>query len=169
MTMSPSPRADRRPGPAPVGAGPAVEAWESLLRSQVAIWRLLQADDAWDTVGVHEYDVLHTLHRTAEGRARIRDLHREVLLSQPSLSRLVERMAETGLVAREPDPDDRRGTVVVLTEAGDRARRRVGARHAESIRRVVGTSLDERELRALRMLCDKLRTGAADPGRVSPG
>ncbi|GAY09874.1 transcriptional regulator, MarR family [Pseudonocardia sp. N23] len=132
-----------------------------MLRSQVAVWRLLQADDVWGSVGVHEYDVLHTLHRRADGRARIRDLHREVLLSQPSLSRLVERMAEDGLVARDADPDDRRGTVVVLTEDGDRARRRVGARHAESIRRVVGASLDERELRALRLLCDKLRAGTA--------
>lgn len=165
-----SPRAEARAeARAPVGAGPAVDAWEALLRSQVAIWRLLQADDVWDTVGVHEYDVLHTLHRSVDGRARIRDLHREVLLSQPSLSRLVERMAEAGLVARQPDPDDKRGTVVVLTDAGDRARRLVGARHAESIRRVVGTSLDERELRALRMLCDKLRRGATGQGRVSPG
>ncbi|GAA4870281.1 MarR family winged helix-turn-helix transcriptional regulator [Pseudonocardia benzenivorans] len=153
--MSPSPRAETT-----VGAGPAVEAWEALLRSQVALWRLLEADDVWEPITPREYDVLHTLGRCPDGRARIRDLHREVLLSQPSLSRLVERMAEAGLVAREPDPADGRGTVVVLTETGDRLRRRVGARHAESIRRTVGVALDEREQQALRLLCDKLRAGA---------
>jgi DNA-binding MarR family transcriptional regulator len=128
-----------------------------LLRSQVTLLRRLAADDVWDPISMREYDVLYTLGRCPSGRARIRELHREILLSQPSLSRLVDRMAAAGYVTRERDPDDRRGTVVAITEAGQRMRRRVGARHAASIRRYVGGALDERELVALRGLTDKLR------------
>lgn len=144
------------PAAAP-GAGGAVEAWEALLRGQVALQRRLAADDVWGPISMREYDVLHTLDRCPRGRARLRELNREVLLTQPSLSRLVDRLAAAGYVRREPDPADGRGTVVAITEEGTRLCRRVGARHAASIRRYVGGALDERELGALRRLSDKLR------------
>lgn len=148
----PSPRqAERR------AAGSAVEAWEALLRSQVALLRRLAADDVWDPVSMREFDVLHTLAKRFAGRARLHELNDEVLLSQPSLSRLVDRLVAAGYVVRERDDTDRRGTVVVLTEEGSRVRRQVGLRHAEHIARYAGNALDEWELRALTRLCDKLR------------
>jgi DNA-binding MarR family transcriptional regulator len=134
-----------------------VEAWEALLRSQVALLRRLADDDVWDPVSMREFDVLHTLSRCPDGRARLHRLNREVLLSQPSLSRLVDRLVDAGYVVRERDDSDGRGTVVVLTEEGSRVRRLVGAKHAERIGHYAGEALDERELRALRLLCDKLR------------
>jgi DNA-binding MarR family transcriptional regulator len=56
----------------------------------------------------------------AGGRMRIGDLHAllRVRYSQPGLSRLVQRMERDGVVGREIDPDDRRGTVVSLTRGG---------------------------------------------------
>jgi DNA-binding MarR family transcriptional regulator len=70
---------------------------------------------------------------------------------------MVERLESAGYVAREPDPADRRGTVVALTEAGVAMQRRIGTRHAASIRRYLGPALDTDELNTLRALCDKLR------------
>jgi DNA-binding MarR family transcriptional regulator len=140
----------------------AAESWEALFRAQVTLVRRLAEDDVWDPISMREYDVLFTLSRRPDGRARLRDLNREILLSQPSLSRMVERMAESGLVSREPDRADRRGTVVALTEAGHRMQRRIGRRHAASIRHYVGPALDDDELRTLQALCDKLRLAQAD-------
>jgi DNA-binding MarR family transcriptional regulator len=143
----------------------AVEAWEALLRVQVAVLRRLAGDDVWDPISMREYDVLFTLSRCPSTRARLHELNREVLLSQPSLSRLVERMESAGYVAREPDPADRRGTVVALTESGAAMQRRIGTRHAASIRRYLGPALDTDELTALRALCDNLRLAQASiPG-----
>jgi len=135
----------------------AAESWEALFRAQSALLRRFAADDVWDPISLREYDVLFTLSRCPDHRARLRDLNREVLLSQPSLSRMVERMEAAGLVSREPDRADGRGTVVVLTSAGAAMQRTVGRRHAASIRRYVGPALDDDELRTLRRLCDKLR------------
>jgi DNA-binding MarR family transcriptional regulator len=128
-----------------------------LFRAQSALLRRFAADDVWEPISLREYDVLFTLSRRPDRRARLRDLNQEVLLSQPSLSRMVERLEAAGLVAREPDRDDGRGTVVVLTDAGSEMQRSVGRRHATSIRRFVGPALDDEELRTLRTLCDKLR------------
>jgi DNA-binding MarR family transcriptional regulator len=137
----------------------AVEAWEELLRAQVAMLRRLTADDVWDEIGIREYDVLLHLSRRPGRRARLWELHREVLLSQPSLSRMVDRLSEAGLVARAADPNDRRGTVVVLTDHGAAVQQRVGLRHVASIRRHLGAVLDADELDTLRDLCRRLRNG----------
>jgi DNA-binding MarR family transcriptional regulator len=46
------------------------------------------------------------------------ELADRVLLSRSGLTRLVDRLVKAGLVAREPVPDDARGTFTVLTPAG---------------------------------------------------
>lgn len=156
----PSPdRVAPRP-PAAAGSLPAAaQAWESLFRAQVAVMRRLQADDTWDEVGIGEYDVLFTLAGCGERAMRLRELNRYVLLSQPSLSRLVDRLSDRGLLVRRPDPGDGRGTVVALTDAGAALQQRVGRRHVQSIHRLLGAVLDDDELATLARLTQELRSG----------
>jgi len=45
-------------------------------------------------------------------------LAEEVTLSRTGLTRLVDRIGRHGLIRREPAPEDRRGSYVVLTPAG---------------------------------------------------
>ena len=75
---------------------------------------------------MREYDVLYTLSKCREP-LRISELNRHVLLSQPALSRLVDRLAGRGLVERQPDPADGRGVRLSLTGAGRALQRRSGA------------------------------------------
>ncbi len=96
----------------------AAETWESLFRAQVAVMRRLQAGPAFKGLAINEYDVLFTLSRCPSGWLRQNELNDHVLLSQSSLSRLVERLEKRGLVERMPSPDDGRGVLVRLTEAG---------------------------------------------------
>jgi DNA-binding MarR family transcriptional regulator len=66
-----------------------------------------------------EFDVLSALRRSGEpyqlspGR-----LLRETLVTSGTMTNRVDRMATRGLVARLPDPSDRRGVQVRLTPAG---------------------------------------------------
>ncbi|MFC7449151.1 MarR family winged helix-turn-helix transcriptional regulator [Rhodococcus daqingensis] len=135
----------------------AADAWEALFRAQVSLMRRFESGDVWDPLGRREYDVLFALSRCPEGRARLHELNREILLTQPSLSRMVERLELAGLVSRRPDQHDRRGTVVALTEEGRAVQRSIGRRHAAQIRRHVGTALDREELEELERLTTKLR------------
>ena len=102
----------------------AAETWESLFRAQVAVMRRLQAGPAFKSLAVNEYDVLFTLSRCPSGWLRQNELNDHVLLSQSSLSRLVERLEKRGLVERMPAPDDGRGVLVRLTEAAGTCRSR---------------------------------------------
>ena len=69
----------------------AVDAWESLYRAQVSILRRLLSVFP-DDLSFNEYDVLFNLYRQSDHAARIRDLTKHLLLTQPSVSRLIDRI-----------------------------------------------------------------------------
>lgn len=158
--------ADRTPASA---AADASHAWEALFRAQVAIMRRLAQDDIWGSVSMREYDVLLQLARADDRALRLRDLNETILLSQPSLSRLVERLEERGLVVRDRVPDDARGVSVRLTDEGARVQRETGGRHVRRITRYVGGALSAAELRTLLELCHRLVAAQADiPDQLEP-
>lgn len=138
----------------------SVTAWEALFRAQVSVLRQLNTDFPTGELSFNEYDVLFNLSRQDDRRLRIRDLNRHLLLTQPSVSRLVDRLVGRGLVHKAPDAGDGRGTVVCLSDAGFDLFRRVAVVHADSIHRRVGGVLTNDELRELTRLTDKLRVNA---------
>ena len=133
----------------------ANDAWEALLSAHAVLMRQFAAEDIWGEVSMREYDVLYTLSKCREP-LRISELNRHVLLSQPALSRLVDRLAERGLVARQADPADGRGVRLALTGAGRELQRQVGRRHARSVARALTGALNRDELRQLETLGLKL-------------
>ena len=137
----------------------AVDAWESLYRAQVAVLRQLLSEFPDEEISFTEYDVLFNLYRQPERALRIRDLNKHLLLTQPSVSRLLDRLASRGIVVKYPDPKDARGTIVSLTDRGVEVFRQVGAQHGRSIIARMSV-LNREEQRQLIALTDKLRAGA---------
>ncbi|KZX20546.1 MarR family winged helix-turn-helix transcriptional regulator [Rathayibacter tanaceti] len=99
-----------------MGSREAVTAWESLFRAQVHVMRALSSEFPSKEISLNEYDVLFNLTRQPERRARLRDLNKHVLLSQPSVSRLIDRLAARGHVEKSEDPADARGTIIAITD-----------------------------------------------------
>jgi DNA-binding MarR family transcriptional regulator len=138
------------------GANPlANQAWEALLAAHAVLMKQFAAEDVWRDVSMREYDVLYTLSKCPEP-VRLVELHRHVLLSQPALSRMVDRLVERGLVQRCADPSDGRGVRLSLSAAGRAIQRAVGRRHARSVARAVGTALGPDERQQLTRICWKL-------------
>lgn len=133
----------------------ANEAWEALLSAQVSLMRRFAADPIWDQLSIREYDILYTLSKESGG-LRISRLNDKVLLSQPALSRLLDRMESRGLIDRAADPRDKRAVLICATENGSAAQRRVGAKHALSVAASVTDRLTDDELDTVRELCDRL-------------
>ena len=102
-----------------------------------------------------EFDVLTALRRSgAPYELSPGQLLRATLVTSGTMTNRIDRLAAAGLVRRRPDPEDRRGVLVSLTEEG---MARVDAALADLLRR-------ERELlagldkEAQRTLADHLRT-----------
>jgi len=83
------------------------------------------------------------------GPTRISDLAKADRTSQPTMSTLVQRQEEQGLVRREPDPADSRASLISLTEVGlaelVRARQEAGAAVAARLRRLTEADLETLE------------------------
>ncbi|MFP3578415.1 MarR family transcriptional regulator [Arthrobacter sp. SIMBA_036] len=139
----------------------AAETWESLFRSQVAVMRKLQSGPAFKTLPVREYDVLFTLSRCPSGQLRLNEINDKVLLSQSSLSRLVDRLEKRGLVERTSAPDDGRGVLLSLTESGRELQKAIGRDHVRDIAALIEPALTAAEQRELLRLTEKLRTAVA--------
>ena len=133
----------------------ANDAWEALLTAHAVVMKQFAAEDIWTDVSMREYDVLYTLSKCPEP-VRLTELNRHVLLSQPALSRLVERLAERGLVERHADPADGRGVRLSLTAAGRARQREIGRRHARGVARAMTAGLTRGELAQLETICRKL-------------
>jgi DNA-binding MarR family transcriptional regulator len=146
----------RRPDPRQ-----ATQAWESLFRAQVSVMRRLQADDIWQELSWREYDVLVNLSTADAIGMRLRDLNERIVLSQPSLSRMVERLEARGLVLRTASIEDARGTLVRITAEGRRLQKIVGRRHVQSIAAYVGSALCPEDLAELTRLTGLLRAAQA--------
>ncbi|WP_309104990.1 MarR family transcriptional regulator [Microbacterium sp.] len=134
----------------------ALEAWESLFRAQHELMTAMSSDFDQSTVTEAEYDVLLTVTRAPGMAARLRDITSNMLISQPSVSRLVDRMVARGLVTKASDPQDGRGAVITATDAGARAFRQVATVHGRSIAEHMSRLTDD-ELRTLLELTEKLR------------
>ena len=141
----------------------ANDAWEALLSAHARLMKRFAAEDIWQDLSMREYDVLYTLSKCPEP-VRMGELHRHVLLSQPALSRMVDRLVERGLVQRCPDPADGRGVRLSLTDAGRDTQHQIGRGHARSVARAVTAELGPDELRQLAAICWKLAGRPAATG-----
>ncbi|WP_456283903.1 MarR family transcriptional regulator [Microbacterium sp. JZ70] len=137
----------------------AIAAWESLFRAQHEVFEDVSNDFVGGDLSQAEYDVLLTVTRAPDMTARLRDVTANMLISQPSVSRLVDRMVGRGLVTKCSDPDDGRGALVTATEDGARAFRSIAAAHGKSIAERM-SCLDDDDLRTLLDITERLRAGS---------
>jgi DNA-binding MarR family transcriptional regulator len=133
----------------------ANHAWEALMSAHTTLLKQFAAEDIWAELSLREYDVVYTLSKCPDP-VRISELGRHVLLSQPALSRLVDRLAERGLIERAPDPADGRSVLLSLTDAGRDVQQQVGRLHARDVARAMTAGLSYAELRQLEAICQKL-------------
>lgn len=158
-------------GPAPVphvDSHLAARSWEALFRAQVALMQRFSAEDIWAPATVREYDVLFTLSLADPCGLRLNELNQDVLIPQPSLSRMVDRLEAKGLVTKRPADGDRRGTLIALTPEGAQLQKTIGRRHVRSIRAYVEPALSAQEMATLEELCTKLRLAQAQIPDAAP-
>jgi DNA-binding MarR family transcriptional regulator len=100
------------------------------------------------------HDVLATLRRTGPPfRLRVTDFSGALMLTSSGTTKRLDRLEQAGLIAREPDPQDRRGTLIALTDAGKELIDGVTEAHLANERRLLAALTDDEQ----RQLADLLR------------
>jgi DNA-binding MarR family transcriptional regulator len=140
---------------------------------RIALWRALltvhanvteeidRALAAADAIPLRWYDALLCLYEAPGRRLRLGELARAALLSRSGLSRLVDRLEESGLLRRESTPDDRRGAIAVLTPAGLAALRKAWAVYGPAIQSLFARHFRHPEVETCRAALDRVLAGLA--------
>ena len=130
-------------------------AWRALLNAQARVTG--EAEAALSEAGLPPlswYDVLWPLRRAKGRRLRMGALAEQVTLSRTGLTRLVDRLEAAGLLRREPAPEDRRGSYVVLTPAGAEVLRRMWPVYERVLEREFAAQVDDP--RSLRLMLERV-------------
>src|SRR4051794_11474229 len=135
--------------------------WIRFLATHSAITRELEAR----LMGAHgltlsDYDVLVQLARAPEHRLRNIELAKAVLLTRSGVTRLVDGLEKDGLVSRCACSDDKRGTLVRLTDAGRARLREAASVHLEAVRELFVERLGNEGVAQMNALLGELPGGA---------
>lgn len=137
-----------------------MRAWRAFVDAQAAVTAGTEADlMAAHGLSAGEYGVLVHLSESTDDGVRMCDLADALHLSPSGLTRRIDAMVRSGLVRREPSPEDRRVMRAVLTPEGRARLERAAPDHVASVRRNFVDRLSPTQLRAL---ADALRAIAPE-------
>lgn len=103
-----------------------------------------------------EFDVLATLRRAGQPyQLSPTMLYHAMMVTSGTMTNRIDRLEKTGLVERIPDPKDRRGTLIQLTDKGFELIEKTVEAHVANEHLLLST-LEQSEIDALNQLIRKL-------------
>ncbi|SCL70812.1 transcriptional regulator, MarR family [Micromonospora citrea] len=132
-------------------------AWRAFRRLLIALPARLSRDLARDSgLSPADYEVLSTLSEKPNRRWALKDLAAKMEWSRSRLSHHASRMQARGLVDKEPDPQDARGCILCLTDAGFTVLAEAAPHHVVSVRQRFLDHLTPDELAVLRTISTRI-------------
>ena len=148
---------------------PRLRAWIAFLRAYAGVTRRLEAElHASREMGLAEYDALVQLALADGRRLRMSELAERVMLSRSGVSRLVDRLEATGLVARAACTDDARVAWATLTDAGVARLRDASPVHLRGVETHFLAQIPDGDREALIRALETVVRGLHDQGRRAP-
>ncbi|BEL03258.1 MarR family winged helix-turn-helix transcriptional regulator [Actinoplanes sichuanensis] len=134
-----------------------VAAWAALLRVHAAVVPVLDRElQAACSLPVTWYDVLLELNYAPDRRLSMGELGQRAVVSRTRVSRVVDALAEAGLVTRESNPDDRRSAYATLTDMGRERFRAAAPVYLDGIRRHFTSLITADESRTIASALQKI-------------
>lgn len=93
--------------------------FDAVLRYEIGLWEVLNRE-VQSAIGL-TLGRLHALRVVGclGGRARVQEVADELMITVGAASKLVDRLERDGTVRRTANPDDRRSSLIALTESGE--------------------------------------------------
>jgi DNA-binding MarR family transcriptional regulator len=139
-----------------------------LTRVEMHLWDALEAElRAEIDVPLGRFEALLVMRRL--GPCRVLDVSQELALSVGGTSKLIDKLETTGLCLRTPNPDDRRSSLITLSDDASGIIDRGEAVVESALRTRLGSHLSDDEIATLRCALRALRrAGNVAPSRSGP-
>lgn len=135
-----------------------MRAWRAYVIGSTRLSEAFDRDLAPHGLSMADYEVLAHLSEAPGRRMRMSELAEIALISRSRLSHRMKVLESSGWVVREPCPEDRRGNIAVMTEAGWQKIFTAAPDHVESVRRHLIDALTPQELTTLADAFERLLT-----------
>ena len=104
-----------------------------------------------------QFQILAVLGESAEGRQRMTDVADRLVHSRSGLTYQVGQLAELGLVAKAPSPEDERSVIVSITPRGRELLDRVMTGHVQVVRQLLFEPLSDGDVAGLGDVLGRVR------------
>ena len=142
--------------------------WRTYIEASIRLQTRIEQDlEGGSGLSLIDYHVLLRLDEAPGQRMRMGELADQLVFSPSRLTYQIASMEKRGLVVRQRDPDDGRGTRAVLTAAGLTAFQDAIPAHRRSIRELWLDDLDPAELDCLAEVFGRLERRLSAPGHRS--
>jgi DNA-binding MarR family transcriptional regulator len=142
-------------------------AWRGFLRVQSTVLRELSAElEHEHGLNLSAYEVLLFLEQAPQRQLRMSELAASVLLSPSGVTRLVDRLAADGLVAKSRCAEDRRGSWATITDAGVGRLQAARRTHLAGVRSRFLAPLSDADQDALAQIWEQILPGSAHGSAV---
>ena len=132
-------------------------AWAALLRVHAALVPRMDKElQAACGLPLTWYDVLLELNAAPGRRLTMTELGDVAVVSRTRASRVVDQLAEAGLVAREVNPDDKRSAYAVITDAGRKRLRAAAPVYLGAIERLFTSRMTATEAATVARALEKV-------------
>lgn len=139
------------------GYGGCVRAYNALADASATVTAHLKRElDNRFALGISEFDALLALQEQHDQGLPLSQLISRLRLSQPAVSRLIDRLERRGLIRRLDTEDDRRSVLVQLTADGQKLLQEAIPVHAQCIRDALLDRLSSEERDALKAILLKI-------------
>lgn len=134
-----------------------------LTRLEISLWdRVDQALRSECDIPLGRFEAMVVMRRL--GTCRIQDVSRELALTVGGTSKLVDRIEASGYCVRGPNPNDRRSSLIALTDSAESLIERGEAAIESALREAFGSRLSADEVQSLGTLLSRLGRDNASTG-----
>lgn len=145
------------------------EAWRAYLRASRELDVAMDRDLQEHGISFSEYEIVSMLSEAPDQAMRMSSLADLVVQSRSRVTHTASRLEKRGWVERRPAPEDGRGVLLVLTDAGRADLDRFARIHLASVRRHLIDVLPRAQFIALGAVMQRVRDEIATvSGRIPP-
>jgi MarR family transcriptional regulator, 2-MHQ and catechol-resistance regulon repressor len=125
-----------------------------LMQTSKVIQDRIKEEMAKNNLGITEFSVLEALYK--KGKQTIQQIGNCILISSGSMTYVIDKLEQKGLLSRNACPDDRRVIHVTLTDDGNELMKEIMPKHNELVDDMFD-SLNADEAETLVQILEKVR------------